>query len=83
MLGVDPATFATTIANYNKYQESKNDLEFKRNNMALPLTQAPFCSIEIWPGVHYTMGGISINGQGAGACKGRQARSPASTPPAK
>jgi fumarate reductase flavoprotein subunit len=30
--------------------------------MALPLTQAPFCSIEIWPGVHYTMGGISIKG---------------------
>ena len=63
VLGVDPQAFATTIANYNKYQQSKNDLEFKRSDMALPLTQAPFCSIEIWPGVHYTMGGISINGR--------------------
>ncbi len=70
MLGIDPATFATTIANYNKYQQSKNDLEFKRNNMALPLTQAPFCSIEIWPGVHYTMGGISINGKAQALAKG-------------
>jgi len=70
MLGVDPATFATTIATYNKYQESKNDLEFKRSNMALPLTQAPFCSIEIQPGVHYTMGGISINGKAQALAKG-------------
>jgi fumarate reductase flavoprotein subunit len=70
ILDIDPATFATTIANYNKYQESKNDLEFKRSNMALPLTQAPFCSIEIWPGVHYTMGGISINGKAQALAKG-------------
>ena len=70
MLGVDPQAFATTIANYNKYQQSKNDLEFKRSNMALPLTQAPFCSIEIWPGVHYTMGGIAINGRAQALAKG-------------
>ena len=65
MLGVDPQALATTITICkNKYQQSKNDLEFKRNNMALPLTQAPFCSrIRDWPGVHYTMGGISINGR--------------------
>jgi fumarate reductase flavoprotein subunit len=70
ILGVDPAAFATTIANYNKYQQSKNDLEFKRSSMALPLTQAPFCSIEIEPGVHYTMGGISINGKAQALAKG-------------
>jgi fumarate reductase flavoprotein subunit len=69
-LGVDPAVFATTIANYNKYQQSKNDLEFKRGDMALPLTQAPFCSIEIQPGVHYTMGGIAINGKAQALAKG-------------
>jgi fumarate reductase flavoprotein subunit len=63
VLGVDPQAFATTIANYNKYQQSKNDLEFKRNNMALPLRQAPFCSIEIWPGVHYTMAGFRSMGR--------------------
>jgi fumarate reductase flavoprotein subunit len=63
MLGIDPATFATTIANYNKYQEAKEDPEFKRKSMAVPLNKPNYCSIEIWPGVHYTMGGISINGK--------------------
>jgi fumarate reductase flavoprotein subunit len=29
--------------------------------MALPLNQAPYCSVEIQPGIHYTMGGIKIN----------------------
>ena len=82
ILGVDPATLATSIATYNKYQQSKNDEEFKRSSMALPLTEAPFCSIEIEPGVHYTMGGISINGlaqalrkggaAGAGPLRGRR-----------
>ena len=61
LLGIDPATFATTVANYTKYQQAKEDPEFKRPSMALPLNLAPYCSIEIWPGVHYTMGGIKIN----------------------
>ena len=63
MLGIDPATLATTIATYNKYQQAKEDPEFKRTNMALPLNKPNYCSIEIWPGVHYTMGGIKINGK--------------------
>jgi len=70
ILGIDPAAFAETIANYNKYQQTKSDLEFKRNDMALPLVDAPFCSIEIEPGVHYTMGGISINGKAQALAKG-------------
>ena len=63
LLGVDPGTFATTIANYNKYQQSKEDPEFKRTSMALPLSLPNYCSVEIQPGVHYTMGGIQINGR--------------------
>ena len=31
--------------------------------MALPLNLPNYCSIEIQPGVHYTMGGIKINGR--------------------
>jgi fumarate reductase flavoprotein subunit len=61
ILGIDPTTFAATIANYNKYQQSGKDLEFNRSNMALPLYQPNYCSIEIQPGVHYTMGGIAVN----------------------
>jgi fumarate reductase flavoprotein subunit len=63
MLEIDPTTFAATIANYNKYQQAKDDAEFKRPSMALPLTKPNYCSIEIWPGVHYTMGGVTINGK--------------------
>lgn len=70
ILGVDPAILATTVETYNKYQKSKNDEEFKRGDMALPLVDAPFCSIEIQPGVHYTMGGIAINGKTQALAKG-------------
>jgi fumarate reductase flavoprotein subunit len=70
MLGIDPATFATTIANYNKYQQAKEDTEFKRPSMAVPLNKPNYCSIEIWPGVHYTMGGIAINGKAQALAKG-------------
>jgi fumarate reductase (cytochrome) len=69
MLDIDPATLATTIANYNKYQQSKDDLEFKRPSMALPLNQPNYCSIEIQPGVHYTMGGVLINGRAQALAK--------------
>jgi len=69
MLGIDPATFATTIANYTKYQQAKNDEEFKRESMAVPLNKPNYCAIEIWPGVHYTMGGIAINGKAQALAK--------------
>jgi len=70
MLGVDPATFASTIANYNKYQQAKDDAEFKRPSMALPLNQPNYGSIEIQPGVHYTMGGVLINERAQALAKG-------------
>jgi fumarate reductase flavoprotein subunit len=61
LLSIDPATFAATISNYNKYQQAKDDPEFKRPSMALPLDQPNYCSVEVQPGVHYTMGGVLIN----------------------
>ncbi len=70
LLGIDPTTFATTIANYNKYQQAKADPEFKRESMALPLDQPNYGSVEIEPGVHYTMGGIAINGKTQALAKG-------------
>ena len=82
MLGIDPAAFAATIATYNKYQQAKDDPEFKRTSMATPLNKPNYCSIEIWPGVHYTMGGIEINGKTQALAR-TASRSPASMPPAK
>jgi fumarate reductase flavoprotein subunit len=60
-IGVDPATFATTIANYNKYQQDKVDPDFKRPDMPRPVNQPNYYSIEIQPGIHYTMGGVLLN----------------------
>lgn len=70
VIGVDASNLATTIASYNNYQQSKKDAEFNRSDMAFPLTQPPFCSIEIEPGIHYTMGGIAINGRAQALAKG-------------
>ena len=63
LLGIDPTAFATTISNYNKYRKDKNDPEFKRPNMPLPIEQPNYYAIEIQPGVHYTMGGVLPNEQ--------------------
>jgi fumarate reductase flavoprotein subunit len=38
--------------------------------MAVPLNKSNYCSIEIWPGVHYTMGGIAINSKTQALTKG-------------
>ena len=38
--------------------------------MALPLDQPNYGSVEIEPGVHYTMGGIAINGKTQALAKG-------------
>jgi fumarate reductase flavoprotein subunit len=72
IIGVPPAVLKETIETYNKYQQAKEDPEFKRTNMALPLNKPNFCSIEIWPGVHYTMGGIKINEQAQALDKGNK-----------
>ena len=47
VLGIDPAAFATTISNYNKYQKEKNDVDFKRPDMPIAIDEPPFYSIEI------------------------------------
>jgi fumarate reductase flavoprotein subunit len=60
-IGVDPATFATTIGNYNKYQQNKLDPDFKRPDMPRPIDEPNYYSIEIQPGIHYTMGGVLFN----------------------
>ena len=73
VLGVDPATFATTIANYNKYQQSKNDLEFKRSNMALPLDAAALLLDRDLAGRPLHHGRNCHQWTSAGACERRQA----------
>jgi len=60
-IGVPADAFEATIETYNKAVETKNDVEFKRPDMPLPIKVPNFYAIEVNPGVHYTMGGLKIN----------------------
>ena len=60
-MGVDEATFVSTMNTWNQAVESKSDAEFNRTSFANPLTAAPYYAIKITPAVHHTMGGIVIN----------------------
>ena len=60
-MGVDEATFVSTMNTWNQAVEAKSDAEFNRTSFANPLTSAPYYAIKITPAVHHTMGGIVIN----------------------
>ena len=60
-MGVDEATFTSTMNTWNQAVEAKTDAEFNRTSFANPLTAAPYYAIKITPAVHHTMGGIVIN----------------------
>ena len=60
-MGVDEATFVSTMNTWNQAVEAKSDTEFNRTSVANPLTAAPYYAIKITPAVHHTMGGIVIN----------------------
>ena len=60
-MGVDEATFVSTMNTWNQAVEAKSDAEFNRTSFANPLTAAPYYAIKITPAVHHTMGGIVIN----------------------
>lgn len=60
-LGVDEATFAETMNNWNACVEAKSDPEFGRTSFANPLDTAPYYAVKVTAGVHHTMGGLKIN----------------------
>jgi fumarate reductase flavoprotein subunit len=62
-IGAPPAALAATIAAYNKAVEAKNDAEFGRKDLPRALATPKYYAIGIQPGVHYTMGGLKINGE--------------------
>ncbi|WP_230350837.1 flavocytochrome c [Lelliottia sp. WAP21] len=61
-LGMDDETFQTTLARYNRFVETQHDDDFGRTTaLRAPLNEGPFHAIRIAPGVHHTMGGVTIN----------------------
>ncbi len=61
-IGADPATLANTLSTWNAAVASQSDSEFGRTTaMEHDLSTGPYYAIKIAPGVHHTMGGVSIN----------------------
>jgi fumarate reductase flavoprotein subunit len=60
-IGADGSNLAATLEAYNRYQAAKKDDEFDRPDMPRPVKDPGFHAIEIRPGIHYTMGGVSID----------------------
>ena len=61
-LNIDPATLATTLADWNEIVTNKRDTQFGRTTgMNEDLTTPPYYAIKIAPGIHHTMGGVKIN----------------------
>ncbi len=61
-LNIDPATLATTLADWNEIVKNQRDTQFGRTTgMNADLTTPPYYAIKIAPGIHHTMGGVKIN----------------------
>lgn len=60
-MGVDETVFATTMNDWNRCVEEKKDPQFNRTSFAEPLNEGPYYAVKIAPGIHHTMGGLSIN----------------------
>ncbi len=61
-MGVPADQLKTTMDTWNSAVKNKKDAEFERTTgMDNDLSHAPYYSIKIAPGIHYTMGGVKIN----------------------
>lgn len=60
-IGVDPATLAKTVRDYNSYVDKKSDPDFGRPNLPAKVDKSMFYAIEVKPAIHYVMGGLKIN----------------------
>nr|WP_321270346.1 flavocytochrome c [uncultured Tolumonas sp.] len=61
-LGLDMHAFLATLERYNLFVEKQHDEDFGRTTaLRHPIHEGPFYAIRIAPGVHHTMGGVTIN----------------------
>ncbi|MGR2857215.1 flavocytochrome c [Erwinia sp. 1181_3] len=61
-LNMDQETLQTTLGRYNQFVEQQKDEDFGRTTaLRHPLNKGPYYAIRIAPGVHHTMGGVTIN----------------------
>lgn len=63
-LGMDEHAFLATLERYNGFVEKQCDDDFGRTTaLRAPVNEGPFHAIRIAPGVHHTMGGVTINAE--------------------
>lgn len=62
-MGVPADALKTSLDTYNAAFDAKNDAAFKRPDLPRAIRTAKYYAIEIKPGIHYTMGGLKIDGQ--------------------
>lgn len=61
-LNMEHRALEETLARYNGFVVNQKDEDFGRKTaLRHPLNQGPFYAIRIAPGVHHTMGGVTIN----------------------
>ena len=59
--GMKESALEKTVSNYNRYFKQGKDEAFAREQMPLPLVNAPFYAVKVAPGIHHTMGGVAID----------------------
>lgn len=61
-LNMDFHALLATLERYNLFVDKQEDEDFGRKTaLRHPINQGPFYAIRIAPGVHHTMGGVTIN----------------------
>ena len=61
-LNMDMHALLATLERYNLFVDKQEDEDFGRKTaLRHPLNQGPFYAIRVAPGVHHTMGGVTIN----------------------
>ncbi len=59
---MDQEALQTTLGRYNEFVAQQKDEDFGRTTaLRHPLNKGPYYAIRIAPGVHHTMGGVTIN----------------------
>ncbi len=60
-IGIDPTALKDTVATYTAGAVNGVDEMFGRDIIESTLEKAPYYAIQVSPGVHHTMGGLTIN----------------------
>ncbi|EJW91543.1 Fumarate reductase flavoprotein subunit, partial [gut metagenome] len=60
-INVPADTLEATFKAYHEAYKLGKDTAFGRPEMVIPLDKAPFYAALITPGIHHTMGGVTIN----------------------